>query len=536
MNHTDPSRSLRIQQFVDRVPQMLAACAHIHHELSESQPSLVDALERAVELCDESGRIEVAHCQAHYAYWGRRDLGGDRTLLRQHLGREFDAAVVEIYATFANAYFGAWSYHPGGEDTAALVERIDGRGVPAAVEVVHATSSELTPLRHEAVVAGWLVEVEGLQMLLLACELDERAAQKLAIAAARSAWGDHTSFRQRDYEADVLALLAEPLCIDIGGRGVCVAPHLQAARGGRVFLSPVIEGWGWGLASMDLPAAVQELLTEEGLRHRGEAMPWHLAIARAETAQDLDELMKQLGAVRRRAVTARLEPRHPIGEHTLEVLLPSTELMETVGLTDEGALDERAAYLELSLRQLGVQCHELDQCGVDPDMPLEDALPRTAMLSPQALESLGDAIYLARVRVRWTSILRCWLDPQSHWRKSPTLVELMVGVERLFRSELWHVPVVDLPESVPPRLQDALSTRSARGTWRRLERAVHAAGFTGLRLRVGDLFEFADLLPELDGVGPKTLEHAAVCLAHMLVDWPSGPTWTERKLAASQAS
>lgn len=288
---------------------------------------------------------------------------------------------------------------------------------------------------------------------------------------------------------------------------------------------------------MDLPAAVQDMLAENGLRHRGEPMPWHLAIARAETAQDLQDLMKQLGEARRRAVTARLEPRHPIGEHTLEVVLPTTELMETVGLTDEGALDERAAYLELSLRQLGVDCAELSQGGIDPDMALEDALPRTAMLSPQALESLGDAIYLARVRVRWTSILRCWLAPDSHWRKTPRLGELLVGIEQLFRSELWHVPVTELPEALPGHAHDAdASMASARSTWRRLERAVHTAGFTGLKLRMGDLYEFASLLAELDGVGPNTIERAALSLTKMLVDWPSGPTWTERKLPASQAS
>lgn len=533
MNQPDLSRSRRIQAFLDHVPQMLAACAHIHHDIRQTSPSLVDALEEDVELCDESGRIEVAHCQAHYACWGRDDLGGDRRRLRETLGSDYPEAVVAVYASFANAYFGAWRYEPGGADSAARAQRIDGRGVPAGVEVVHATTTELCPLQHEALVAGWLVEVEGLQMLLLACEFDERAAQKLHVAASRAAWGEGSSFRQRDYEADILALLAEPLCIDVGGRGICTQPQPHGVRGGRVFLSPVIKGWGWGLASMDLPGAIQAQLAEEGLRHRGEAMPWHLAVARAETTEDLESLMEQLAWLRRRALTERLEPRHPIGTHTLEALVASSELLETVGLADDGALDERAGYLDLSLRQLGLECDELGQCGIDPDMPLDEALPRTAKLSPEALEALGDAIYLARVRVRWTSILRGWLDAESLWRRPPSLAELVVGVEQLFRSELWYLPVVDLPE---PCGETAAEAGSSKRAWRRLEEAALQAGFTGLKLRVGDLFELGELLAELDGVGPKTLETAALSLAQLLVDWPSGSAWQSRKIPVSQLS
>lgn len=502
---------------------MLAACDHAHREHAARRASLVDGLEDAVELCDESGRPGVAHLRNHYAYWGRDALSGNRSEFRERIKRGFERTLLEVYDLFASARFGAWRYTPGGLEHAGQVEAVDGQSEALRIDVVHATCSDLTLLRREADVAGWLVEVEGVHMLLLACEFEERARQKLAVAATRSAWDDGQYFRERDYEADVLALLLEPLCVDVGGHGVCIDPTPHRIQGGRIFLSPVIKGWGWGLASMELPEAIQNLLCEEGLNHRGEALPWHLAVARAETSQDLQDLTNQLTILRHNALTKRLEPRHPIGEHTLEALVSTAFLMETVGLTSDGVLDEHEAYLELSLRQVGFDCDELVQCGVDRDAPLDEALRQSALLSPQALDQLGDAIYLARVRVRWTTILRCWLASDSPWRRIPTLLDLLSGIESLFRGELWNVPLRRLPDP-------------GRGTWRRLEKAILELGFTGLKVRVGDLFEFADILPELDGVGPKTLEHAALALAQILIDWPSGPCWLRPDTGVSQAS
>jgi hypothetical protein len=540
MNHTDHSRSHRIQRFVDHIPRMLAACAYTHHTRAQTVDSLLDTLEAQVELCDESGRVSVAHCECHYsywgksgAYWGKDKLCTARSAFRDALKRDFDHHVLEVYETFCHARFGAWRYVPGGEQTPAQAEALDGQSEPLRVELVHATTTDVSPLRHDACVAGWLVEVEGLNMLLLTCELEDRAFQKLAVAASRGAWGDADHFRACDYESDILALLLEPMSVDMGGRGVCIsAPSATStasdARGGRIFLSPVIKGWGWGLASMDLPAALQTRLAEQGLEHRGESMPWHLAVAQAENAADLAELMAQLNRARRLSITARLEPRHPIGEHTLEALVSSAELMETVCMTSAGVLDEREAYLELSLGQLGFECDELSQCGVDSDSTLEQTLRHTAMLSPGALEALGDAIYLARIRVRWTTILRCWTRAGSPWRRSPSLPELLVGIDHLFRGELWSIPIDQLPDP-------------GRGTWPRIATAIHNAGFTGMEVRVGDLFEFVGLLDalgidDIDGVGPKTVEHAALALAQMLADWPSGPVWLQRKPDVSQAS
>jgi hypothetical protein len=125
--------------------------------------------------------------------------------------------------------------------------------------------------------------------------------------------------------------------------------------------------------------------------------------------------------------------------------------------------------------------------------------------------------------VRWTTILRCWLAADSPWRRSPSLIDLLAGIDSLFRTELWNVPVSRLPDP-------------GHGTWSRLEKAILDVGFTGIRVRVGDLFEFGDILAELDGVGPKTLEHAALALAQILIDWPSGPCWLEPNAGVSQAS
>jgi hypothetical protein len=523
MNQTDDSRSQRIQRFVDHVPRMLAACAYTHHSHAPEFGSRLDALEAQVELCDESGRASVAHCLGHYAYWGRDDLCAGRSSFRDALKGGFERDVLDVYELLCQSRFAAWRFTPGGEQHAAQAKALDGQSESAPVEVVHATTTDMSLLRHETIVAGWMVEVEDVEMLLLGCEFEDRARQKLAVAASRTAWGDAHHFRACDYEADLLALLLEPMAVDVGGRGVCVDTHLGRERGGRIFLSPVIRGWGWGLAAIDLPAALQARLVEDGLEHRGESMPWHLAVAQAENTSDLDGLMGQLTRARKKSVTERLEPRHPIGVHTLEALVPSAQLMETVCLTDEGVLDEREDYLELSLRQLGFEGDELRQCGVDPDSPLEETLRQTAILSPAALDALGDAIYLARVRVRWTTIIRCWLAEDSPWKRGPTLIDLLIGIERLFRAELWHIPLTRLPEP-------------GRGTWRRITDAILDAGFTGVHVRLGDLFEFVGILPELDGVGPKTIDHAAIALAQMLSDWPSGPCWLERKPSVSQAS
>jgi hypothetical protein len=562
MNHsddprTDDSRSQRIQHFVDRIPKMLAACAYAHHIHAHEFGCRIDALETQVELCDESGRASVAHCKGHYAYWGTPASETTTTSFLDTLKRNCGPEVLAVYEVFCQARFAAWRYTPGGERHPATATALDGRRESRSIEVIHATTTEGAPLRHETIVAGWMIEVEGVTMLLLGCEFEDRARQKLAVAAARSAWGDAHHFRAGDYEADMLGLLFEPMAVDVGGRGVCVAAglggvrwggehlgssRLDRERGGRVFLSPVIKGWGWGLAAIDLPAALQSRLAEHGLEHRGEFLPWHLAVAQAESTPDLEDLMGQLTRARQKSVTERLEPRHPIGEHTLEVLISSAHLMQTVGLTNDGVLDEREDYLELTLRQLGFECDELWHCGVDPDSPLEETLRHTALLSPAALDALGDAIYLARVRVRWTTIVRCWLAEDSPWKSGPSLVELLVGIKHLFRTDLWHLPVDQLPadQLVAPCAADQLPVDHLpaleRGTWRRLADAVHSAGFTGVKVRIADLYEFVGILSELPGVGPNTIDHARLALASLLSHWPSGPGWLPQKPSIFQAS
>jgi hypothetical protein len=510
----DTLRVERMQRFVDNVPRMLAACAYIHEELYE-HCSLHRALELAVEVADESDRESVAHCLGHYAYWGRTDLGGDRRRLREALRRHFESPILEIYDTFSRSDFGAWRYQPMAAGALPTIEALDGQR-REETQIVHATTTGSKPLCHEAVVAGWLVEIEHMPMLLLACELDEVASQKLSRACERQAWGEAGAFRTYDYHADVLALMLEPMCID--ATRVLAGGALSGGR--RVFLSPLVDGWGWGRSSIKLGITVQDRLAAEGLRHRGERLPWHLAVSRAQTAADIEDIFDQLAQMRCEAVAARIEPRHPLGPHTFEALLSSRELLEMIGLTSEGVLEEHDGYLDLSLRHLGVDSEELVACGVGVDCSLEEVLRDTAQLSPAALEALGEAIDLARTRVRWTTILRGWLDPSSPWTREPTLHELVVVVRHLFRAEMWRLPVRDLPDP-------------GHGTWRRLQKGCRAVGFKGRRLRVCDVAALADRLDNLPGVGATTLEHAARALATTLADWPAGPPWRSTTAAAA---
>ncbi|MFP4598877.1 MAG: hypothetical protein ACLFVJ_11530 [Persicimonas sp.] len=526
-------RTRRVQRFVDTIPRMLAACAFVHRDLRDEGCSLVDRLEHAVELAEASGREAVKHCRNHYAYWGRADIGGDRRVLRKRLRRDFDRELLEIYDVFAGAQFGAWRYEPGSESSSPSIAPIGGGSEAKPREIVHASTTDSSPLCRRAAVAGWLVEIEGLAMLLLSCELDERAVEKLERAAEGRPWGggdplkgnpsssnqasDNAPFRRRDYEADVLALLLEPLCVDVS--------KLEA-RGrrlrSRTFLSPIVQGWGWGASATKIAPEVQRRLAEQGLRHRGEEMPWHLAVARAETAADTESLLAQLVDLRRRTIEDRLQPHHPIGVETTEALLSSAELMETIGLAAGGMVYDHEDYLELTLRQIGFHCDKLRQSGVDLDAPLNDTLRHTARLTQDALDALGDAIQLARTRVRWTGALRSCLHEASPWGQQPSLHELLAVVSQLFANELLQLPVGRLPEG--------------GGAFGRIERALRQAGFTGSRLRVGDLVELSHLLPELHGVGPSTLESAASALANTLADWPSGPRWLPMERTLSQAS
>ena len=92
---------------------MLAACSYTCREVCESSNQLLEDLEAAVELRNESGRDAVDHCRRHYTYWGCADVGGKRSTLREMLEHHFDDPVLKVYEAFADSRFGAWQFEPG---------------------------------------------------------------------------------------------------------------------------------------------------------------------------------------------------------------------------------------------------------------------------------------------------------------------------------------------------------------------------------------------------------------------------------------
>ncbi len=493
----------------------------IQLEEQHDGPNFIEWALMHLETTPESAEIamEKRALFTSYALFGvpgRSDWKRERARAVEKRAGSTAAAALD---RMADAAVGAWRIdNPSTDAFGWQATRLDGQHPPTRTTVVGALDHQLDELG-PGTYAGWKLDIGDFSVLFQCVRLDDLQQHNLSRAADRQAWGSGEGFRLRDYQDDVVSLMLVPFTID------------TERTTGRIFLNEIVAEH-WSLDPVEMRQEVAEWIYFAGLDmtldeaadvmwNRQNAwgswdLPrpkvWSLTAARA-TGEEFERVADLLRSYRAETVSFYVYDAVPIGDQSLEYVLPLADMLSIIGLEADGSVDHPTARnaLNFPLAVLDLDPGELRRAGFDPAWSIQQA--RTwarEQRAPEDLRAKLDAAIDAHlIACRWAGIVA--RTEHSEGRALAVRYDgLIAGIRHMLPTEAMHTPLRELDDP-------------GRGTWTRIEKRLRAAGelAKGDVLTLGRLPKTLNGLLSVEGIGEGSAEHLRDALAAYAIEWPA---------------
>ena len=428
--------------------------------------------------------------------------------IRRDLANDCDEPIANLFHIMHRGRLAAFEITTDGDGLCATP--IDGRGDTEPRSVFAVTDADWEDLATDQTYAGYLVDVGAGEAIILARPLDDGAIESLQRAAARSAWGSDSTFRELDYAEDVLAVLLDTECFDTG------ESH------GRCFLDPIrcdISDY----KRHYLAAGLREAIQRQGfpsLHPEDEPFTpryWHLdrAPVRTQLAAAFGDGLKALerDLFRLRPETTNYQwyvfEAHP---HQMRYLFPDHELIGSWHLQPDGSIDHTKLHRlhDYPLAATDLTDGWFHQTGAHPEWSIRRTLDWAENRVDDArMAELRRAVDHFRIALRWAALVDLHGAYQRPWIGDISYEDLIFGL------------TTRLPRRIADRRLHDFDEPS-RNVWSRINTALRKAGHLNddEPLTVRCLPRHYSTWSRTAGIGPATdrdLQHTFLDFAR---HWP----------------
>jgi hypothetical protein len=452
---------------------------------------------------------------SNYAFWGRDEIGGDRSEFHDRLERSAPVPIQLLHRRMCGAVFGAWECCGEPGDPPDVVQwrslGLEGVGLQKVALVTNVDGERAYPVAGEVRV-GWMLEEGEHPALLFSISLAYEAAVRLRETVADKSWHEPNSgdFHRVEYERDLLTQATRPDFEECGLDRYYFLPLNQRRSFPSRFLHSLVDHIVGG-------------------GHKNSPR-WHAAIAKATSEASLEELRATFVAARQRAGRSvgrfrgdGVDPVH------FPRIAPDAQIFALFGVGPDGEID-LSDFLPIRMHLL--EYLDLDEswfegAGLSPKTPIhqarahfDEASPKQTRQNKNLRATLNEAIERHTIRLRWVALVRAAVSDEVPEGVDLELARAARGLEpdydELYKAadEIFGATIFNR------RLDEVLAGETRIGS--RMESALVESGAGERPLVVSDLPATEHDLWRVEGVGPKSVVALKRCLREAMLSWPDG--------------